>query len=334
MILNAIGLNSLKSLGLGYSTSDLGGFVEFFADVPEAGRQGLFQVLALQAKDASPPPVIPADAMKFTRFRIDLQKTWAGLDRLLASLRPEWSGAARMILDSAGKDKDPNFDLRQELIGNLGDDIITYERIPSKIEAGLPSASMVLLGSSAPEKLANAIKIVVGSLGPQVEIKDREFLGRKIFTLPEPQAMGQTPRPMMFSAANGYVAFSRDSAILEEFLRNTESAPKPLRAVKGITEGAEKAGGTAAGVFGYSNDSEEMRVLFETLKTSGGDLNSLFTPSTLSMTQPKWTGWADFSLLPAYPAVAKYFSYTVYSGGMASDGLHFKVFTPRASNEK
>lgn len=32
-----------------------------------------------------------------------------------------------MMMDNAGKDKDPSFDLRKNLIANLGDDVITYQ---------------------------------------------------------------------------------------------------------------------------------------------------------------------------------------------------------------
>ena len=37
----------------------------------------------------------------------------------------------------------------------------------------------------------------------------------------------------------------------------------------------------------------------------------------------------DFSLLPDYDKVAKYFYFTVYSGDADMDGLSFKFFSPR-----
>jgi len=38
--------------------------------------------------------------------------------------------------------------------------------------------------------------------------------------------------------------------------------------------------------------------------------------------------WMDFSLLPPYEKIAKYFYFTVYSGGSTVDGLTFKMFAP------
>ncbi len=38
--------------------------------------------------------------------------------------------------------------------------------------------------------------------------------------------------------------------------------------------------------------------------------------------------WMDFSLLPGFDRVARYFHYTVYSGSTTTDGLTFKLFAP------
>jgi hypothetical protein len=39
--------------------------------------------------------------------------------------------------------------------------------------------------------------------------------------------------------------------------------------------------------------------------------------------------WADFSLLPDYDAVSKYFYLSVFGGSANADGLTLKVFAPR-----
>ncbi len=38
--------------------------------------------------------------------------------------------------------------------------------------------------------------------------------------------------------------------------------------------------------------------------------------------------WFDFSLLPAWETVAKYFYFTVYGGNGGPQGLSYKVFSP------
>jgi len=57
--------------------------------------------------------------VKFTRWRLDLPKAWATLESTLTEAIPQAAGFIKLIVDNAGKDKDPNFDLRKNLIANL-----------------------------------------------------------------------------------------------------------------------------------------------------------------------------------------------------------------------
>ena len=44
---------------------------------------------------------------------------------------------------------------------------------------------------------------------------------------------------------------------------------------------------------------------------------------------PKIGDWMDFSLLPDYEQVSKYFYLSVYGGGTTTDGIALKIFAPR-----
>ncbi len=89
-------------------------------------------------------------------------------------------------------------------------------------------------------------------------------------------------------------------------------------------------------MFGYENQAETMRTLFDTLKNApGGATNAaLSNPLTSAMGVPGpqavFKDWMDFSLLPPFDKVAKYFYFTVYGGTASADGISFKVFTPIA----
>ena len=101
------------------------------------------------------------------------------------------AGTINWILETAGaraKEKDPGFDLKKTLVGNLGDDIITYEKAPSgDSPAELRSPpSILLLGSPSPEQLAAALKALFVIFPQGDAITEREFLGRKIFSVPLP----------------------------------------------------------------------------------------------------------------------------------------------------
>jgi len=79
-ILAASGLTGLKSASFSYRESHDGSRLDFYVSVPEAQRQGVFKMIAAAPKDANPPAFVPADTVKFLRWRVDGQKSWATLE--------------------------------------------------------------------------------------------------------------------------------------------------------------------------------------------------------------------------------------------------------------
>ena len=347
-IISAIGMAGLKTIAFNFQDSNEGSLFQVFIGAPEATRQGIFKILAGEAKDAAPPQFVPADAVKFRRWRLDGQKAWAALEKMLADISPQSLNTVNFILDTANtaaKDKDPSFDIKKNLIGNLGDDIITYEKAPrGNTLAELRSPpSLFLLSSPHPEQLAAALKSVLVFMSQQAGTPaEREFLGRKIFsvTLPAvPLPMGgssrpATPRTLSYAASGGYVAMSTDTSLLEEFLRSSETQAKMLRELPGLVGATQKVTDPGTGLLAYENNAETMRASFEGWKKEPSSITnataSSLLPGAIGMAGPERTfkEWMDFSLLPAYDKVAKYFHFTVYAGSANVDGLTLKIFTP------
>jgi len=272
-MLAAFGVSGLRTAAFTAQSSPDGTLLQFFVGVPEANRQGFFKILAGEAKESSPPPFVPADAVKFQRWRLDGQKLWATIEKTLKDISPQWLNSLNMALEIANtnaKEKDPGFDVRKSLIGNLGDDIITYEKA-AKGSDPKSGPSIFLLGSPKPEDLAAALKSIFTLLNPAAASPtEREFLGRKIFSMPAPSlplpmmgaAKPSGPKTLSYSATGGYVAMSTDVSILEEFLRSSESQSKALHETAGIKDASQKVTSTGTGLFGYENHAETMRAVF------------------------------------------------------------------------
>ena len=343
-LIGATGLAGLKTIAFSMQDSGDGSLFQVFLGVPEASRQGLFKILAWEAKDSSAPPFVPGDAVKFQRWRMDGQKAWATLEKMLSDISPQAGGTLNFLLDSANayaKQKDEGFDIKKNLIGNLGDDMIGYEKAPRGSSAAEQQSppSLFLLGSPNPEQLTAALKSILIFMSQQAGAPtEREFLGRKIFSVPLPSMplpgvpKPTGPRTLNYAASRGYVAFSTDASILEEYLRSSESQAKALRETPGLAEAAQKVGGTGTGLFGYENDLETTRATFEAWKrnssTNAADFNPLPGMVTMPGALKSFQAWMDFSLLPAYDQVSKYFYFTVYGGSVNVDGLTLKLFAP------
>jgi len=325
-ILEATGLGGLKSASFAMRESREGAALSMHITAPEAGRAGLLKMLALPAKDASVPSFVPADAVKFSRVRLDGKQTWAELQKMVTAISPQGLASLNAVIDLAntfGQQKNPGFDLRTALIGNLGDDIISYQKpVTSDSLAALSSPPTLFLVAvaNADETIA-AIK-TVAAMGAQQDASKppREFLGRKIHSI---ALRGKGQPPLLLSASGGYLALSADASTLEEYLRSADGKLKPLRENASLAEAMQRVGGAGGGLFGYENQRETMRVTFRAFKNASESANATkLLPAAVR-------DWVDFALLPEYEKVQKYFYVSVFSGSANADGLTLKVFTPR-----
>lgn len=331
------GLGGLKSVAFDYRDSGDGPLLGVFLSAPEAARNGIFKLLAVDAKDAAPPSFVPADVLKFARYRLDGRKAIATLEKAFGEISP---GTFNFLINNANEAvrlDDPDYDIRKNIFENLGDDVISYQKPPKgKTLAELESApTLVLVGSSDADKLAASLKgLFVVALPQGGAPKTRELLGRKIYSVKMPNRGGDGADALYYVASGGYVAFSANESIIEDYLRSADSQVKPLRATSGFIAAVDKVGGMATGWLGYENQSETMRLVVEALKqsvsgTNHNDFDAVFA-SMLPFASPE-TGikeWIDFSLLPSYDKVAKYYGFVVSAGQTSVNGITFKYFVP------
>ena len=168
-MLSTLGLSGLTSASVSYRSTPEGMNMRFFLGAPESRRHGLLKILATEAKSSGPPPFVPADAVKFTRVRLDIPGSWKVFEATLNQINPQYAQLLNYVFSLAGKDKDEKYDLRAELLGSLGDDIITYQRGPVSASMGdlKNPPDIYLIGSPDPEKLASALKVASGvAAGP------------------------------------------------------------------------------------------------------------------------------------------------------------------------
>ena len=335
-IIGATGLGGLKSISFAQRETADGSALAFHVSAPAAERTGLLKILAVPAKDAAAPAFVPADVVKYSRLRLDGRETWAELQKMVAAISPQGLASLNSVIDMANnfsQSKTPGFDLRTALFGNLGDDFISYQKAPAgdSLESLTEPPTLFLLAVVNPEQTIDAIKTVAALSAPQNPAESpREFLGRKIHTITlrsnHANLNGSSKaNPVYLAASGGYLAFSGDLATLEEYLRSADGRVKPLRENSALADAAQHVGGTGGGLFGYENQRETMRAAFKLLK------NSAAADTSLKMFPPEFRAWADFSLLPDYAAVQKYFNFSVYAGNANADGLDLKVFAPRPS---
>jgi len=345
LLLTATGVSGLKTLAFSFRPTGEGSLLELTLGAPAPERTGLFKLLSAEPKDAAPPAFVPADAVKFQRMRLDGQKTWAALEKMAGDISPQWLSVLNLFLqtaDKAGKERDPAFDVKKDLIGILGDDLISWQKAPrgSLADGNTDGPSIWLVGSTSAEKLALSLRNMFAAMGaPADTSQERAFLGRKIYTAPlptfaPPEDPKAPPPTVHYAASGGYVAFAKDVTLLEEYLRAAENPPKPLRDTAGLAAALQQAGGAGSGWVSFENEAETLRATFEALRQHAAPLTNASLGSAWSGAAgiaPDGLGlppWFDFSLLPPFEKIAKYFHITVTAGAATAEGITFRVFRP------
>ena len=164
-------------------------------------------MISANQKDANPPAFVPADAVKFFRWRVDGQQSWATLQKMLGDISPMALASLNSfiaIANASAQQKDPNFDIRKNLIGNLGDDWISYQKKPTGTtlaDLNQPP-SIFIFASPHPDQAALALKNVMG-LGARSEqsVADAGFSGPENLYHPPaaPSTAGATQRRTTFA---------------------------------------------------------------------------------------------------------------------------------------
>lgn len=340
--ISALGLTALRTVAFSAQPTSEGSTAQLFLTVPEAERQGLLKLLAGEPRETTPPTFVPADAVKVTRWRLDGRKSWENLEQTLNDISPQMTTYLNFALAAAGaqaKEKDPDFDLKKNLLASLGDDFISYQKAPrGKALADISAPpSLFLVGSPQPEKLLETLKSLFALMNRRGDPPtERDFLGHKIYTIvaaPAQLANGQKtgPRAASFSTANGYVAISMDAATLEEYLRSGEAPGKPLRETPGLAAATQHVLGDGTSLFAYENQRETMRAAFDLYRQLGAGSSTnaaAANPYGLFAGQKFFKDWADVSLLPEFDKVAKYFGFTVSALSATPAGLSLKMFAP------
>ncbi len=350
-VFGALGLSGMKSITFAMHETREGSLVTLHVAAPEAERSGMVKILAIPPKDASVPPFVPAEAVKFSRIRLDGKQAWAEVQKMIASISPNapvYLNSAINMANSFGQQKNPGFDLRKDLFGNLNDDVVIYQKTATGNSlaelAGPPT--LYLVAVSNPDATINAIKAIGTMSNPQDSpAEPRDFLGRKIYTIPmrPTRASAGGPsvqRALYVSASGGYIALSMESAMVEEFLRSAQGQNKPLRENAGLQNALQHLGGAGTGMFSYEDHRSDARTGLIMLKTQpaamgAGICEITGVPDTLvnaMMMNPAMKSFCsglDYSLLPDYDAISKYFYISTFTGGADAGGLTFKFFNPR-----
>lgn len=343
-IISTLGLSGLQTISMAGRLGAEGVTSEVQVRVPPDARRGLVRVFEFDAKDSSPPSFVPANALSFSRTRIDLMRAWNTLEAMVVDTSPQLGGIVKMTVDSIGKDKDSSFDFRKQFLANLGDDLITWQMPPPAGVLTGNQPQIALISSPKPDELAASLTLLMGMIPPDVaKLQESEVNGVKVHSISLPMGMakgGQGAPPatqnFSFTSAKGYLVLATDPGLMKNFLEGNTGSAGPLASQPDLEVAAKMVDGFGTGMFGYANNRENLRVIWDAFTqgdSATGNPVALMWHQLVTASAAAGKGggvgeWIDLSLLPPFEKVEKYFYISVYSGATNAKGFTLKGFSP------
>ena len=338
-VIEALGFQGLRSISISAHQDDDGEMLDIFLDVPEAGRRGLFSMMALESEDVSPPAFVGNNVASFGRIRLDGAGTWKKLEDMLTEINPA-AAAGIGLLEGMLRANDPEFRLKEKFIDTIADDMIIISPAPrgKGLEELFSPRSLYLMKSTKPAVTLGSIISMAGMA--EVEPEEREIEGRKVFSYDFGAELGQFGgQGLHLTTMNEYVVITPDEKTLTQFLKGPKKDAKKLADLPGLKAAADKVGGLEAGAFAFENQKAFGRAIFKFLKENpnliedtlgglGGD--QFIDPETgLPAGGPDLSAWLDFKLLPEFGKVSKYFHFTVSGLETTEQGIRLRTYAPR-----
>lgn len=338
-LLRAAGLSEAKLVTFRVVGSGAGLRCEVTLHVPQEKRQGLVRVLDFEPLDALPPAWVPAGVLRFYRVRLNGPQGWQRMEEFLAQLSPAWKRTWDFLVGTAqqaGRQQDPGFDVRREVVEKLGDDWVYWQVTPREQGwDGLEQApSLLLVGSGHSEALAASLaKVLAGAALRSEAMTEREFLGRKLYSVVLPWAVrsadpsGAAPR-LHFGASERYVGFAFEPGLLEDWLRSLDTSGASAAWQGGWREAlAEIRGGR--GCVGYEDYAAVLQHVLQAARADPENLHQALIPGPLGFrihlhSDPeRLRRWVDPQALPPWEAVARYVGFGLLSTERDADRIRW-----------
>jgi len=206
-VLGALGLDALGEAFWGMHIGVRDTRMDFGLTYTE--ERGLLKLIAYQPGPAPRPDWIPAKWPSVSSGRFSVVQAYAGLEQLLDGISPMLSGMAQGQI--AALNRKLGIDLKRDLIGSMGDQMVSAYALPPGLAAGeTPSwdqmdqfFALSLDNVDAFTRAIEALKQLVGGAAADQLFTKRDYLGQTLYTVNMPSKPGApAARGFSYTIAN------------------------------------------------------------------------------------------------------------------------------------
>jgi hypothetical protein len=306
-------------------------------------RKGILKILEMRSEPVRPPRFVPASACSVSFLNVDIKRAYDELCSVIYGFEPTAALALQQPIPGTGAENGPGILLRPDIIEYLGSEIVIAQGVNKPFTKDKePAQTYIAVGVNNRAALEKSLSIIHKRLiAPNNPEPTRELLGYTIYLMGPsgvpvmggsvPMLESSPPRAvpkgerLAFTITDTHLIFGQEGAV-ERAIRTLGGAEnEPISSAKWFNI-AKSAVPSVVGSAGFEDNSASGELLWWMLKESGksrrADLN--MGPAAAVLAGPDAWDFANFSLLPEFSAVKKYFGLSAGYGISRPDGFFFE----------
>lgn len=346
-----LGLDNIAALGCSVAfarSPDTSGSGKALLKINGA-KKGICKMLETESAVLKAPRFIPASAYSVTFFNLNIKKAYDELYSILYSFNPQYAVMMHALDLPDSPDGEPGLKLKGDIISHLGSQIILFQSINKPFSnSSMPTESLVALAVNDRNALEKSLSLLHSKLlaanNPDAK---RELLGHTIYLL-SPSALPffrPGMRPMQvpsgsdasqiptfaFTITDTHLIFASEPAVERAIRVLSSTDALSVNSAKWFTS-AKSAIPSLVGMATLQDNVASSEFFWWAMKKAGkaGDKSTPANPNPLLPSSQIGFDLFNFSLLPEFDAVRKYFGLSAFYGISTPDGffLEFKYLTP------
>jgi len=356
MFMSSLGLDNIVSLGFAGAVSRLSGtsFSGKGLLRIDGAKKGIFKVLEFEPAAMKTPRFVPESAHAVATINLNIRKAFEELVNVLSGFSPQIAAIMYMPLVPPGPNGEQGVSLKNDVINHLGSEIVIANSVSKPIKAGCKPDAYFAVATTNRQAIERSLSLLHERLlAPGKPEMRRELLGQTIYLVDAPNFGPFFPqrgkRPMLngssgegsgshrfaFTVTDSYLIFAAESTV-EQAVRSLNSKDVSLNTVDSAKwfARAKAAIPAAVGWASVEDNAVSAELSWHGIRQSGGDkdgdLNAsagVGMSSSLGLRAIFGAGGrlVDFSLLPEFDSVRKYFGVSAAYGLSRPDGIFFEI---------
>jgi hypothetical protein len=302
--------------------------------------RGLTKILAYHDGPPPTPPLVSPKWAGVSSAKLSLKDAFSAVEEILENFNPAISGMVQGQIRATNKKL--GIDLKRDLLGSLGDSVISANIVPppdptGEAATGIPRLQQFFAVSlDDQDTFTKAVEAVRHGLGPNAEslFKTRDYLGEKIVTFqPGIPSASAASQQFNYTIAKGFLFVSVGSAApLETALQCFVGHQASFWEKPEVKELFAQLPANAS-AFQYQDLRQMISAVFQSFAAANAMMNHVPHPTPTEENEagaeapqrivPPKNGMVDPSAMPDAATIAQYWGFTWGYVQRDSTGIYF-----------